>query len=618
VHPEPPRSRAAGEIAGLEEMSVVGGRTVETQRQLLNNPELYFRAGQKVGVNIEESTSFQFRTSTIKDTDVVLIQVTEGSSDRAARLAQAAAEQHVEDMQSGWRNTARRAVEFIGQQLNGTQTTLENLENSIRDYKVSHGVVDLPQERTAQTQALSQLESQTASAVADSASASGRTSELREELAQQAKTYVQSSTISRNPVVQQLELELSDLESKRAEQSPLRGDSHPEIVKLDDRIASVKRRLATAVEQMISSKVQAPNPVHEDLAKELALAEANARAAYARTSALRGVTQTAKSQMSRIPYLESELGRLERDKAVTQEVYSLLLSKLQEMQIQEAMTPPIVEIIRPAEPPLSPVKPRKALNLAIALVLGLILSALGVGAAEMLDDSIRTSWQAQDELRLPSLGVVPHVPRGASLLTAPGVSPAIADAFASLLSNLRYVSPGGLPSAILVTSGRLGDGKTTVACNLAAMLAQTSSRVLLVGADLRNPDTHALAGAKGAPGLSEALSGLADPMACCHATSSPNLFVLPAGGSSVHPVNLLGSPQMESLVTHLRGAFDNIILDAPSCDHYPDPVLLARLCDATLLVVKVGATPMRVAGGAIDKLGRAERIPLGIVCRMSR
>jgi len=136
----------------------------------------------------------------------------------------------------------------------------------------------------------------------------------------------------------------------------------------------------------------------------------------------------------------------------------------------------------------------------------------------------------------------------------------------------------------------MGDGKTVVAANLAVATAHGGQRTLLIDADLRRPRAHEVLGMADQPGLAELLLGKMRPEPESWATDIPNLYFLPAGVVDQPPPELLGSPRMVQVLDFLRKHFDVLVIDSPPVLAVTDAVLLAQLCEATLMVVSAGRT----------------------------
>jgi len=615
IHPATNRATGSSTEAIPEVEQLVGGepRDVATQQRMLQDPGLLQRAVATLDLAGDSLLATTVQVAAGKGTDVLVLQVSDTDPKRAADIANAIAETHVQEAQSGSQNTARRAAEFIRERLSEMGKELAEKKDAVRDYKMAYGVSDLTTERSTGTISVSALTEQAAQADAESAAARSTAAAYRRKLADQKQTVNTETESMRNPARDQITAKLAELTAQRANLALTKGPDHPEILSIDGQITYYQGELAKAPETVSSTSKEGLNPLHQELMQKIADAESEEIAASARAEALRAEASRRAAQLAELPTFEAQLGQLEQASLVAEEMYAALLKQYQQVQIQEATTPPIVEVISPAREPLHPVSPKKLLNLAIGLVLALVLAAIAGGVAEVTDDRIRTSWQAQSALGLPSLGVVPAVARGRELLTAESPSPGVADVFSALRASLRYSSPDGMPKTVMVTSPSTGDGKTTAAVNLASAIADSGLRTVLVCADLRNADTHTKAGASGDQGLTDVLVGQSDLRTCLQSARGSNLWVLLPGTPPPSPVDLIDSDKMRLTLETLKGQFDAVILDTPSCDQYSDPVLLAPACDAVLLVVRIGFTSMRVAEGALTKLERTGCHILGLL-----
>ena len=188
------------------------------------------------------------------------------------------------------------------------------------------------------------------------------------------------------------------------------------------------------------------------------------------------------------------------------------------------------------------------------------------------------------------------------------------EAFRSVRTTLKYGWSEAPPQLLMVTSGQKGDGKTTLAANLAAALAQTSNRTLLIDADLRLPSVHKMFGMpRTTPGLSDYLIGNEDVSHVIIESGVAGLSLLCAGSPTNSPAELLGTRSMVELLEMLATEFDQIIIDTPPVTHVADALLLARLVDGVALVVRSGKTPLPVAEFALSRLRQVKANILGTV-----
>jgi capsular exopolysaccharide synthesis family protein len=147
----------------------------------------------------------------------------------------------------------------------------------------------------------------------------------------------------------------------------------------------------------------------------------------------------------------------------------------------------------------------------------------------------------------------------------------------------------GKMNALMVTSANPGEGKTTIASNLAVAMAQSGKKVLLMDGDLRKPAIHTMFDLSNKMGLTSLLVDQARVEDCIQPIpGQPGLIVLPSGPTSPNPTELLGSEGMHFLFAELKEAFDTVLIDSPSVLSYADSLLLAKLAEGIILVMRSG------------------------------
>jgi capsular exopolysaccharide synthesis family protein len=190
-----------------------------------------------------------------------------------------------------------------------------------------------------------------------------------------------------------------------------------------------------------------------------------------------------------------------------------------------------------------------------------------------------------------------------------------AEAFKNLRTSLLLASADRPPRTIVVTSAEPGDGKSTVALNLAIVLTQLGRRVLIIDADLRKPRLHKMLRLANTVGLSSYLSGNAQPTDLIQDTEVPNLFGVTSGPIPPNPSELLGSPNFETLIERLIGecGADHLIVDSPPSIQVADGVILSSRMDATIIVVRAGKTARTSVVQAASRLRQARGHLVGAV-----
>ena len=188
----------------------------------------------------------------------------------------------------------------------------------------------------------------------------------------------------------------------------------------------------------------------------------------------------------------------------------------------------------------------------------------------------------------------------------------MSESFRGLRTSLLLSRGGRSANSILVTSAHAGEGKTTIAVNLAISLAQLGRRVLLIDADMRRPSVHKYFPQSGSC-LSAYLAGQGSWREMAHPTVVNGLYVLLSGPRPENPAELLSSDAMQALIREATTAYSFVVLDSPPLLDVADSRILASLADATVLVVKSGGAPRQVVQFAESQVRSAGANLLGVV-----
>ncbi|MGO1174266.1 MAG: polysaccharide biosynthesis tyrosine autokinase, partial [Actinomycetaceae bacterium] len=278
-------------------------------------------------------------------------------------------------------------------------------------------------------------------------------------------------------------------------------------------------------------------------------------------------------------------------------------------------------VMTPAQVPGSASSPDVVRNGALGLVVGLLL---GLGAAfvrHLADTRVRTEEEVAALTDVPVIGAVAvkdHAERDRVFVhSAPHGPPA--EAIRRLRTNLQFVDLGDGPSSMVVTSSLPGEGKSTTAINLAASLADTGARVLLIDADLRRPSVADYLGLEGGVGLTTVLIGRASLEDVVQPWRDSSLDVLPTGQIPPNPSELLGSTAMKELLDEATSRYDAVLLDSPPILPVTDATVLSGLTGGTLVVAGAGQIHRGQLADSLESLQAVETRVLGVVLnRVSR
>ena len=320
------------------------------------------------------------------------------------------------------------------------------------------------------------------------------------------------------------------------------------------------------------------------------------------------------------------LSILQREYEQNRALYDGLQQRLETAKVEAGLDALEVDTVDEAVPPVAPnLRPAGYIigTTTLFFVLGGIVVAFVV---EALDTRVHGVPQIEGLMQMPSLALIPRskrstaepiagttaAQRNINVLTQPKSQ--FAESFRSLQTSLLLSTAGQPPKFILFTSATPSEGKTTTATNLAAVLAQGDARVLLIDADLRRPSIHHRFGLTGKTGLSTVLAGTSRVEdALQRVPELPNLDILPSGPVPPFPTEMLGSDAMRQLLEKFDQSYTYVVIDSPPILSVTDAVILGRIVDAVVLVVRHGKANKNILRRSRDLLVRSGAPLAGLV-----
>src|ERR1700761_5768913 len=375
--------------------------------------------------------------------------------------------------------------------------------------------------------------------------------------------------------------------------------NHPQIKSLTAQINEINRQIKDEQKRLIDEAHQAYVAANDN------------------EQQTRGALEAEKAEAYKLRDDLVEYTLRQRDFESNRSLYEGLSQRLRTAGIEAGLESTEIDIIDIAVPPGAPPLQSRS---SMMTVNGILMLALGVIIAfilESLDTGIRTVAQIEAISGLPSLALIPRIRRTAAEVASQtpvqrnlGVIGApmsqFAESFRALRTSLLLSVAGREPQVILLTSATPSEGKTTVAMNLACVLAQRDVRVLLIDGDLRRPTVHHRFNINGKVGLSSVLTGSVNlEQAIQHVAEVPKLDVLVSGPVPPFPTEMLASDAMKRLLAECRGVYTHVVMDSPPLLSITDSVVLAHDSDAVVLVVRQGKANKHAVRRARDLLLRA-------------
>jgi capsular exopolysaccharide synthesis family protein len=405
--------------------------------------------------------------------------------------------------------------------------------------------------------------------------------------------------ILRHPLVQSLAQSHTEAQQEVTNLARRYGPEHPRMLAAVAREESVRGELRQQVLQVATG-----------IEKEYRVALANEQELDRQLEAVKG-------EVAQLNRKDFRLRELQQQVETDQRLYDMFFTRAKETAETIGFQTAHARVVERATPPIAPIKPRKTRIVTIAFLLSALAGVGLVLLRSLLDNTLKSADDVAERLNVPFLGSLPRV-RTAKGQVGPYLG-YLEDTGSGFAEAVRTIRTGLVLSGLekphkitVVTSTTPGEGKSTVAINLAAALAQMES-VLLIDADLRRPSiAMAIEMPSGAPGLSNVLAQSEKLEDCIH--KSPHGFdVLAAGIVPANPLELLSTSHFKKLINTLSSRYDRVIIDSAPMNAVSDSLILATLADSLVYVAKADATPRALVLKNINLI-RHSNLPLtGVV-----
>ena len=514
---------------------------------------------------------------------------------KAAKIANAVAEAYIKSVLDARFAATRRTGDWLEARLQDIRKQANDADRALQTFKSSHNIIDTNRGLVTEQQ-LSELNSSLATASAGTAEAKAKLDRAREI----SQDPIGSATVSdaiNNPVISRLRAQFLDLSNKASDLAARYGNNHKVVVDLRNQMAQIKKSVQDEVQRITDGY------------------DSDYRIAKARQDALQASMDKMVSQNDSGGLDRVKLQDLESTADSLRALYNGYLQRFQEATQRESFPIADARVIERATPPLKKGAPKNVVVLAGALGLGLLVGG-GAAFARELVNSFVTPEDIESHTGLPCLGILPLVGGAGAPIDGAGrgegrrsVDSVVLDApFSRYAETIRHIKisidtiQGGKGAQVVaVTSAVPNEGKTTVAINLAQLIANSGNRVLVIDADLSNRRLTERLGAPSRTGILEVLADVSRLQALVQRDPRSGLDILHCASDSPipHRAELLASDQMAALLSKARERYQYVILDLAPIVPVVDAKAVARMVDCFVMVVEWRQTSRKVVAEAL-------------------
>jgi succinoglycan biosynthesis transport protein ExoP len=533
----------------------------------------------------------------VANTALLNLNVSGKTPDESALLANAFANSFVDEERDFVRSEAVSAIGYLSKELPSARGRMRTTATQLATFQSAHGYMDATSHEQDVVSRVATVDQRIDQLTVDASEAKALLDSASGQMASLSSTVDSAEQVQRNPVSSDLRSKLADVETQLAEAQQKYTPAHPTVISLQQQRAALIAQIAAQPSAVVSETTVAPNPLYQSLQQQAATYRARIQGDQAQVRSLRSQRRAYRTDVKSLPQQAVQFAAIQEEAKRAANVYNALEQKYNDALVASSTAISDIIIVQPASADAAIKRPSLATNLAIAIGVGLLLGL----AAVYLIDAIERRGAGANVAGLLGLPVVARIPelevRNPRMI--PSVQAMTVEAFLHLCMTLHHMNRRRLRS-LAVLSARRGEGKSTIALNLAKSLSTLTPGVLLIDADLRQPTLHEKSSCPNIAGLSNVLDGsMSMHEAIQHL--APGLDILTSGPDSLAPVRLLNA-QFEALLGKARMAYETVIVDTPALSAVSDGLMVAAHTDGSLLVVAANGTDESDARRAVEQL----------------
>ncbi len=536
----------------------------------------------------------------IRLSQLVVIRFESPNPALAARVTNTVANTYIENDLDARYQMTRTASVWLQERLSGLKEKLSQSEQVLQSYREKQGLVSTKDSSQGGTDMqMAQLQSRLIEARTRRAEVEATFKIIKD--ASSAGDLASQPAVLNSGQVSDAKRQASEAARKLAEVSQRYGKEHPKYVQAESESKAATENLQRQIELVVGG-------VNNEYER-----------ARSTEKMLESALASARGSVQNVNRKEFELGQYEREVDSNKQMYDMFIKRAKETTVGGDLQTTVARVVDVAAIPTAPIKPKKAIIVAVALVMGLLIGVMLALLLELLDNTLKTTEDVETRLKQPLLTIVPMLDKKAAERKSSGRI--LVDSPNSLYSEaIRTARTGVLLSSvdmasrtIVVTSSVPGEGKTTFSSNLAMAHALTK-KTLLIDADMRRPSVAKCYGLDpNANGLSELVAGTAKLSDCVQQIEGTKLMVMTSGVIPPNPLELLHSERFGHTLEALSKHFEIVIIDSPPVELVSDAAVIAARASGVIFVTKAHTTPYPLARKSLQRLRRAGGHIVGVV-----
>ncbi len=564
---------------------------INTWVQIIKSSDISDRVARKLK-SIYRSSEIQSMISCDTERDekhIITISVTHKDQNSVAKIANtiflALQEYDAEQRSDGFYNS----IEYLKTQIASKQHELDALDKAISAFYKANNIEAFSTDFEDNLSKVQKFHEMLQTAEVEYSAVRANINKIKSDLESEDNDIISQTSFS-----EPLKVRLMNLEVDLARALTKYTEQHPRVKAIQQNIDNVKQLIAEGAQEKIQLKNMTANPVKQKLINDLLTKEGEAVALQQKIIALKRIIE--KSQIK--PSYQMELSRLQRDRDGIKAILLNLQEQLNSINLSANIESSRIKQLQKAVRPNNPINNKLKMNILIALVLGM---GAGFGLAfllHFLDNRVKSVSEFVKRINLPLIGTIPkysfspflpfQVVETEEELEQKEIQKETSEAVTQLLAlNLKYMQVDDLSKTYAIVSPTKGDGKTSIALQLAAAFTKEDYRVLLIDSDFHLKKSSEILDAEKNLGLSEILTAQVRPEDCIVHLGDCEFDLLPSGKQPPDLKKILASNRFTELIDLLKEDYNLILIDTPALLYVTDSLKVLPHTDGVILIARI-------------------------------
>lgn len=522
-----------------------------------------------------------------KNSSVLLLTINDRVQEKAADFLDELVRQYNIDAVNDKNEVSKKTKEFIDERLYAIGKDLSGIQDRIKKFKIDNDITGLSTEGELALELASSNNEKLIQIQTELNIAEGVLKNIKQQ-ANKDETLPQNLGFSEGSIAGSIKA-YNELVVYKNRLGVNAGSKNPQMIQYQKEITSLKLNLKNSISNLIASLQTQYNQISKEAVR-------------------------VNSKLNAIPSLERGFIDIARQQEIISGLYSYLLKKKEETAISLAVTVSNAKIIDVAYSSGIPVSPKKKIVYLAALLLGLLVPFIIIYLMNLLDTKVHNKKDIENSLTVPFLGDIPQSESKEKIIVGSEERSSGSEAFRLIRTNLDFMMAGktGANKFIFVTSTTSGEGKSFISINLAATLALSGKKVLLLGMDLRAPKVTEYLGLESKRGVTNYITSneLSLDDLKFDIPEAKGLDIISSGAIPPNPAELLSSSNIEKLFNEVKNSekYDYVVVDTAPVNLVTDTLLIAKYADLFLYIVRANYLDKRLLA-VPEELYRTKRLP---------